>query len=104
MHALGDDSEGTGKYTDAYGVIEFVTFLDVAKAMQQGLKFYPFYSQAGTGATCAFNVGNDIPGVIVNDFGKTAQFRLTDVDGVPEQRGTVPFAISNPCPGQGAHR
>jgi uncharacterized repeat protein (TIGR01451 family) len=44
--------------------------------------FYPFYSQAGTGTSCRFYFGNDIPGTTTDDFGKAAQY------------GT---SISNPC-------
>jgi uncharacterized repeat protein (TIGR01451 family) len=39
-----------------------------------GGAFYPFYSKAGTGTSCVFNFGNDIPGTTTNDFGKTAQY------------------------------
>jgi hypothetical protein len=44
--------------------------------------FYPFFSQAGTGSSCVFNFGNDIPGVTTTDFGKAAQYGTT---------------IDNPC-------
>jgi hypothetical protein len=36
--------------------------------------FYPFFSQAGVGASCRFNFGNDIPGTTKTDFSKAAQY------------------------------
>jgi hypothetical protein len=34
-------------------------------------------TQAGTGASCVFNFGNDIPGTTTNDFGQRAQYGTT---------------------------
>jgi hypothetical protein len=65
-----------GSYQNPYGSIEF-------QAPQLfGGSFYPFFSQAGTGASCVFNFGNDIPSTTTNDFGKTVQYGTT---------------IDNPC-------
>ena len=44
--------------------------------------FYPFFTQAGTGPSCRFNFGNDIPGTTTNNFGRAAQYGTT---------------IDNPC-------
>ena len=44
--------------------------------------FYPFYSQAGTGSSCVFNFGNNIPGITTDDLDRAAQYGTT---------------ISNPC-------
>ncbi|HXU81050.1 MAG TPA: Ig-like domain repeat protein [Polyangia bacterium] len=55
-----------------------------------GTTFYPFFSQAGTGAACRFNFGNDIPGVTTNNFGRAAQYGTTiDNPCFPGQRPTV---------------
>jgi hypothetical protein len=64
-------------YTQGYDTIAFRASTTIGGA------FYPFFSQAGTGAACRFNFGNDIPGTTTNDFGKTAQY------GPPTR--------SNPC-------
>jgi uncharacterized repeat protein (TIGR01451 family) len=63
-------------YDQAYDQITFQTTESTTAP------FYPFYSQAGTGAACRFNFGNDIPGTTTNDFGKATQY------------GT---SIANPC-------
>jgi hypothetical protein len=39
-----------------------------------GAVFYPFYAQAGHGASCVFTVGNDIRGMTTNDFGRDAEY------------------------------
>jgi hypothetical protein len=36
--------------------------------------FYPFYSIGQHGGNCTWLLGNDIPGVTTNDFGKNAQY------------------------------
>ncbi|WP_376795452.1 hypothetical protein [Thermogemmatispora sp.] len=36
--------------------------------------FYPFFSLASHGPTCLWLIGNDVPGLTTNDFGKTAEF------------------------------
>jgi hypothetical protein len=38
------------------------------------VNFYPFYSIAQTHASCTWLIGNDVPGVTTNDFGKTSQY------------------------------
>jgi hypothetical protein len=70
---VGPMSFSGGSYQAAYGKI-FIQPAPVAGA------FYPFYSQAGTGHSCVFNFGNDIPGTTTNDFGKTAQYGTTIID------------------------
>jgi hypothetical protein len=74
---MGPLSFSGGSYQAAYGKIFF------QKANVAGA-FYPFFSQAGTGQSCVFNFGNDIPLTTTNDFGQAAQYGTT---------------ISNPCPG-----
>jgi len=76
-NGVGPLSLSGGSYQAPYNQIFFQN-APVAGA------FYPFYSQAGTGASCVFNFGNDIPGVTTNDFGKTLQYNTT---------------IPNPCAG-----
>jgi hypothetical protein len=65
-------------YIQGYGTITFQT----TPPSPASATFYPFYSQAGTGASCVFDLGNDIPGVTTNNFGRIAQY------------GT---SITNPC-------
>ena len=36
--------------------------------------FYPFYSTGTVRGQCAWMLGNDIPGVTANDFGKNNQY------------------------------
>ncbi len=36
--------------------------------------FYPWFSSAKDGKTCRWNLGSDIPGVTLTDFGKNAQY------------------------------
>jgi hypothetical protein len=36
--------------------------------------FYPFFSTIPSGTSCVWNVGNDIPGVTTNDYGRNAQY------------------------------
>jgi hypothetical protein len=78
-NGVGPQSTNTvngSTYTQSYKTITFKT--------TEGTNgtFYPFYSQAGTGAPCVFNFGNDIPGTTTNDFSKAAQYGTT---------------ITNPC-------
>ncbi len=56
--------------------------------------FYPFYTQAGTGPSCLFNFGNDIPGTTTNVFGQAAQFGTPPLDVNGFATGTT---INNPC-------
>jgi hypothetical protein len=63
-------------YDEGYPTLAFRTTESTSST------FYPFFSQAGTGAACRFNFGNDIPSVTTNDFSKAAQYGTT---------------ISNPC-------
>ena len=64
-------------YNQGYDTIAFRTTEGTAAPA-----FYPFFSQAGTGAACRFNFGNDIPGTTTTDFGKRAQYSTN---------------ITNPC-------
>lgn len=73
------DDKGIGPLSgngEGYTTINFVSSEATNGA------FYPFYSQAGTGSSCRFYFGNDIPGTTTDDFGKATQY------------GT---SISNPC-------
>jgi hypothetical protein len=36
--------------------------------------FYPFFSSAADGQTCRWNIGNDVPGATLTDFGKNAEY------------------------------
>jgi hypothetical protein len=65
-------------YDEGYPQIKFMTTEGTA-----GPTFYPYFSQAGTGASCKFNFGNmsAVAGT-TTDFGKRAQYGTT---------------ISNPC-------
>jgi HYR domain-containing protein len=76
---MGPLSFSNGSYQAAYGTILFQPNGNAAKA-----PFFPFFSQAGTGGSCVFNFGNDIPGTTTKDFGKGAQYGTT---------------ITNPCTG-----
>ena len=69
-------SSSPNTYDEGYTRIKFVT------TEATNFAFYPFFSQAGTGSSCVFNFGNDIPNVTTNDFGKAAQYGTT---------------INNPC-------
>ena len=74
---LSANTSSSSTYDQGYKTIRFATTEATTGA------FYPFYSQAGTGASCVFNFGNDIPGTTTNDFGKATQFGAA--------------AFSNPC-------
>ena len=66
---LNAATSGSSTYDQAYDTITFQTTEATTGA------FYPFWSQAGTGASCRFNFGNDIPGTTTTDFGKASQIR-----------------------------
>jgi uncharacterized repeat protein (TIGR01451 family) len=73
------DDKGVGPLSSAnegYTQIKFATTEATNGA------FYPFFTQAGTGPSCRFNFGNDIPGTTTNDFGKATQYGTT---------------VANPC-------
>jgi len=70
---MGPESIGASTYSNPYTSIKFIT-----EAV--GGTFYPFYSET---TSCTFVFGNDIPGVTVNDFGKSAQYSAS--------------TIANPC-------
>jgi HYR domain len=74
----------TSNYDEGYPTIKFATTESIAAP------FYPFFSQAGTGASCVFNFGNFISGVTTNDFGQAAQYGTT-IDN-PCLPGTPPDA------------
>ena len=74
---LGASPSSPTNYNQGYNTITFDTTEGTSAPT-----FYPFFSQAGTGAACRFNFGNDIPGTTTNDFSGRAQFVTT---------------ISNPC-------
>jgi hypothetical protein len=74
---MGPLSFKGGSYDAAYGTIFFQP--DTVTGA-----FEPFYSQAGTGRSCVFNFGNDIPGTTTNDLGERTQYGTT---------------ITNPCTG-----
>jgi hypothetical protein len=73
---LSASTGGGSTYDEGYTTIKFATTEGTATT------FYPFFSQAGTGAACRFNFGNDIPGTTTDDFSKAAQYGTT---------------IDNPC-------
>ena len=73
---LSASGSSSTSYIQGYNSIQFATTESTATT------FYPFYSQAGTGAACRFNFGNDVPGVTTNDFSQAAQYGTT---------------ITNPC-------
>jgi uncharacterized repeat protein (TIGR01451 family) len=73
---LNAATSGSSTYDEAYDTITFQTTEATSGA------FYPFWSEAGTGASCRFNLGNDIPGTTTTDFGKASQYGTT---------------IQNPC-------
>ena len=73
--------------------------------------FYPFYSTGQIGGGCSWLLGNDIPGVTTNDFGKNNQYgsllQLTYLafggHGATTQRynNFRQVLSSNPCPAGG---
>lgn len=73
---LSTSASSPGTYVQPYGTIKFATTEATTGS------FYPFWSQAGTGTSCRFNFGNDIPSTTTNDFGQRAQYGTT---------------ITNPC-------
>ena len=82
---LTTSTTSTSTYDEGYNKITFQT------TEGTGSTFYPFYSQAGTGASCRFNFGNTIPGTTTNDFGKAAQYGTT-IDN-PCLPGSAPIAM-----------
>jgi hypothetical protein len=61
-----------------------------------GAVFYPFFSQLGSGATCSFAFGNDIPGKTTHDFGKDAQYGPF-ISAPTVVFGNAGPVIPNPC-------
>jgi hypothetical protein len=82
---LSTSTTSTNTYDEGYNTITFRTTEGTSAP------FYPFFSQAGTGASCRFNFGNDIPGTTTNDFGKAAQYGTTITN--PCLPGTPPIAL-----------
>ena len=74
---LSANTTSSTAYNQGYKTVQFKTTESTATT------FYPFFSQAGTGAACVFNFGNDIPGTTTNDFGQAAQYAAG--------------SMSNPC-------
>lgn len=72
----------------------------------QPANFYPFFSSAGHEDRCVWILGNDVPGMTVNDFGRNAQYgtrllqSLPGIGGVTRIRNENFRQIlpSNPCP------
>jgi len=74
------------EYSDPYPTIQFKTDIPNSESycnFSNGVgcvvpptqaAFYPFYSQLGRGSECRMTIGNDIPGLTTNDFGKDAQY------------------------------
>lgn len=81
---LSTSTTSTSDYDEGYPTITFATTQGTSGA------FFPFFSQAGTGSSCRFNFGNDIPGTTTNDFGKAAQYGTTINN--PCMPGTPPVA------------
>jgi hypothetical protein len=82
---LSTSATDTSDYDEPYNSIKFATTESTTAP------FYPFWSQAGTGAACKFNFGNDIPLVTTNDFGKATQYGTTIAN--PCLPGTPPNAL-----------
>jgi hypothetical protein len=76
---LSASTTRTSKYNQGYSTLEFRTTEPTSGA------FYPFFTQAGTGSSCRFNFGNDIPGITTDDFGQAAQY-----DGIPRDNPCLP--------------
>jgi hypothetical protein len=81
---LTTSTTSTNNYDEGYPTIKFRTTQSTSST------FYPFFSQTGTGSSCRFNFGNDIPGTTTNDFGKAAQYGTTINN--PCMPGTPPVA------------
>jgi hypothetical protein len=86
-NGVGPMSINGASYSNPYPQLQFSTTQSTSKGT-----FYPFYSQAGNGAACVFNFGNDISGSTVDDFGKTSQYTnfILKLFGLG--------VIQNPCP------
>jgi len=82
---LTTSTTSTSTYDEPYNQIKFMTTEGTTGA------FYPYFTQAGTGASCRFNFGNDIPGTTTNNFGKAAQYGTTITN--PCLPGTPPVAM-----------
>jgi hypothetical protein len=73
--------------------------------------FYPFYSTSSVRGQCAWLLGNDVPGLTTNDFGKNAQYgsllSLTYLafgghgDTIQRFNDFRQILSSNPCPSSG---
>ena len=75
--------------------------------------FYPFFSINQSAGNCLWLIGNDVPGVTTNDFGKNAQYgsflNLTypafGGGGTTTQRiNDFRNIIANPCPNEAGNR
>jgi hypothetical protein len=68
--------------------------------------FYPWYSTVNAFGGCAFTVGQNVPGVSINDFGANAQYGKLLKVTYPEKGGTTVSVFedfqqilpNNPCP------
>jgi uncharacterized repeat protein (TIGR01451 family) len=85
---LSANTIGGSTYNQGFKSIEFRTTESTTGT------FYPFWSQAGTGPSCVFNFGNDIPGVTTNDFGQRAQYFTTIANPCFPAAATAPPTIS----------
>jgi hypothetical protein len=105
MSSTYDGSE----YSDPYPTIQFKTDVPLSESycnFGSGVgcvvpptqaAFYPFYSQLGRGSDCRMTIGNDIPGLTTNDFGKDTQYgSYALVDGYYGFGNFGPM-IPNPC-------
>jgi hypothetical protein len=96
-------------YSDPYSAIQFKSNVPLSETycnFTNGVgcvvppleaAFYPFYSQLGSGSGCRMMIGNDIPGLTTNDFGKDAQYGASaEVFGFFGYGNFGPV-IPNPC-------
>ena len=96
-------------YSDPYPTIQFKTDIPDSETYcnftngvgcivpPTGAAFYPFYSQLGSGSGCRMTIGNDIPGLTTNDFGKDAEYGSYAVVEGYLGYGNFGSIIPNPC-------
>jgi hypothetical protein len=76
-------------YVQGYDLISFRTTESTATT------FYPFFSAAGSGNSCRFNFGNDIPGATTTDFAKAAQYGPSLFRSNSCYPGIFPWAVAS---------